>query len=87
MSRSVGSGDSVFLQTSTFPLCDPGGGNRPVANVPGVLRPYAAMLGVRPIEMGKHDTTGTRFTKTETTTYIVDGKEETDSVQTVETDT
>lgn len=75
MSRTVGSGDSVFPQTSIFPLGDQSGGSEPVANVPGVLRPYAATLGVRPIEMGKHDTKGTRRTWTEATRRNLDNNE------------
>ncbi len=87
MSEQLGSSDSLFPGSSTLPLCELGGGNRPVANVPGVVRPFAATLGELPIELGKHDTTASRWTTTERTKQNLDNKEVPDTVQKVNTDT
>jgi len=58
-----------------------------VPNVLGPVRPFAATLGVRPIELGKHDTKASKVTKIEATKQNLDNKEVPDTIQKVETDT
>ena len=79
--------DPLCPASGLLPVSEFGGGYRPNANVPGALRPYSASLAVRPIECGKHDTTGTRWTETKATKQIIDGTAFPDSEQKVFTDT
>jgi hypothetical protein len=79
--------DPLFPTSGLWPLAERGGGYRPMANIPGPLRPYSASLGVAPIECGKHDTTATRWTQEKATEESKDGEVVPDTVSIVHTDT
>lgn len=73
--------DPLVPPAALLPLADTrGGGQRPIEHVPGSLRPFSATLAVVPIRCGKHDTTATRWDKTEETERSRDGVVEPDTV-------
>jgi len=63
------------------------GGQIPLAETPGLLRPLSAALGIVPIECGKHDTTATRWYEDDPTQKSNDGKVVSDTVKILRTDT
>lgn len=79
--------DPLFPISGLWPLAERGGGYRPIANVPGPLQPYLALLAVAPIECGKHDTTATRWTQEKATEESKDGAVVPDTVTIEHTDT
>jgi hypothetical protein len=79
--------DILFPARALLSLSSPGGGQLPLAHVPGVLRPLAASLGVVPAECGKHDTTATRWNEDKATQKSRDGIVEPDTVSIQHTDT
>jgi len=80
--------DPLVPPSALLPLADTrGGGQRPVEHVPGSLRPFSATLAVVPIHCGKHDTTATKWDKTEETERSRDGVVEPDTVVIPQTDT
>jgi hypothetical protein len=80
--------DPLVPPFSLLPLTDTcGGGQRPIEHVPGPLRPFSATLAVVTIQCGKHDTTATRWDKTEATERSRDGVVDPDTVVIPRTDT
>ena len=75
--------DPLFPTSCLWPLAERGCGYRPMANIPGPLRPYSASLGIAPIECGKHDTTATRWTQEKATEESKDGEVVPDTVSIV----
>jgi hypothetical protein len=79
--------DPLFPISGLWPVAELGGGYRPLANISGSLRPYSALLGVAPIECGKHDTTATRWSEEKATEESKDGVVVPDTVTMEHTDT
>lgn len=80
--------DPLVPPTTLLPLSDTRtGGQRPLHHAPGPLRPYSASLAVVPLQCGKHDTTGTKWDKTEQTQESKDGVVIPDTVTIPQTDT
>jgi len=79
--------DVLFPARALLPLSAPGGGQRPLAHLPGPLRPLVASLGVAPLECGKHDTVGTRWIENKSTQKSRDDVVEPDTVPIEHTDT
>jgi hypothetical protein len=80
-------GDPLFPSAALLPLSDTRGGNMPLAGTPGPLRPLVALLGIGPIECGKHDTTATQWYEDDATQRSYDGKVVEDTVKILRTDT
>jgi hypothetical protein len=80
--------DPLVPHSALLPLADTcGGGQRPVEHVLGSLRPFSATFAVVPIQCGKHDTTATKWDKTEETESSRDGVVVPDTVTIPQTDT
>lgn len=79
--------DVLFPARALLPLSAPGGGHHLLPHVPGAWRPLSAVLGVIPVEAGKHDTTATRWTEDKATQKSRDGVVEQDTVSITHTDT
>jgi len=80
--------DPLFPASTTLPLSEPGGVVYPVAHMPGLLRPFAATLGVpAPAEAKKHDTASTRNTTSQQTQQSDDGNVRSDTIPDTTTDT
>jgi hypothetical protein len=79
--------DPLFPASGLWPHAERGGGYRPMANIPGPLRPYSATLAVAPLECGKHDTTATRWSQDKATEECRDGEVIPDTVTIQHTDT
>jgi hypothetical protein len=73
--------DPLVPPSALLPQCDTrSGGVVPLVHEPGGIRPYSATLAVPPLEMGKHDTTATKWTENKETEYSDDGETKPDSV-------
>lgn len=80
--------DPLVPPAALLPLSDTrSGGQRPLHHAPGTLRPYSASLAVVPLQCGKHDTTATKWDKTEATEESKDGVVVPDTVTIPQTDT
>lgn len=80
--------DPLIPPATLLPLSDTRtGGQRPLHHASGTLRPYSATLAVAPLQCGKHDTTGTKWDKTEPTQESKDGVVIPDTVIIPQTDT
>jgi hypothetical protein len=78
--------DPLFPTPGLLPLSEPGGHTPPV-NVPGLLRPLAATLAVRPpLDAKKHDTNPSRWTENKPTQTSEDGRVVSDTTPIVHTD-
>jgi hypothetical protein len=79
--------DTLVPVAALLPLCDRNGGQIPLAGAPGALRPLCAALGVVPIELGKHDTTASRWYEDDPTEKCDDGVVVPDTLKVLRTDT
>jgi len=79
--------DTLVPVAALLPLSDHNGGQIPLTGAPGVLRPLCAALGVVPIELGKHDTTASRWYEEDETEKSDDGVVKPDTVTVLRTDT
>ena len=79
--------DILVPAAALLPLSDRNGGQLPLTGSPGVLRPLCAALGVAPIELGKHDTTASRWYEDDETQKSDDGVVVPDTVKVLRTDT
>jgi hypothetical protein len=79
--------DTLMPGASLLPLSDRNGGQLPLPGTPGALRPLCAVLGVAPLEMGKHDTTASRWYEDDATERSDDGVVTPDTVKVLRTDT
>lgn len=80
--------DPLFPTAGLLPLSDPGGGRIPLTNTPGLIRPFAAALAVRPpYDAKKHDTNPSRWTEQRPTEFSRDGVVEPDTQPIEHTDT
>lgn len=77
----------MFPSAALLPLSDAQGGDIPLVGIPGPLRPLSAVLGITPIECGKHDTTASRWYEDDPTQKSDDGKVVSDTVKILRTDT
>jgi hypothetical protein len=79
--------DPLYPATMLLPTGSPGGIRMLVPDTPGVLRPFAATLGVPSKPDGKkHDTTATKSTYRTDSETINDGTRTTDSVTDTDVD-
>jgi hypothetical protein len=68
--------DPLLPSAALLPQCGTrSGGTIPSLHRSGQLRPYSATLAVTPLECGKHDTTATKWDKSEATQKSGDGKD------------